>query len=337
MKKLLLGLKARRTIITFHSLGDLDAAGSAIALCRFLGKNSIVCPPDTPSASARRLLSYAQMPTTLFSEAPRGPDDAIVVLDSSSPRLLAHLAGLAPDLAIDHHTRVGGEIPAKKTVNDPSASSTCEMLFFLLKPKDRISAIALLLGIISDSAGFQNATSRTFEAVSSLLAISGLSYSQIKQLSFAPESLSERIEALRSCQSVCAERVGEHIIATAIAKSHEAHFAEMLVRLGADAAFVGCAGEESHAPQGGGAALPSGKPYGRISARMRESLRGRVRLEKIMHEAGKVLGGSGSGHELAAGASGGKENLRPALGICSKLAEQQILSAEGGKIRKIEW
>ncbi len=319
-QRLILNLKRRRTIITFHSLGDLDAAGSAIALSRFLGKKSLICPPDQPSSPARRLFAYTQTPTVLFSQAKRSPDDALVALDSSSPRLLAHLAGLVPDLAIDHHSRTGGEIPAKAIINDPSASSTCEMLYFLLKPNDKISAIALLLGIISDSAGFQNATSRTFEAVSSLLALSGLSYSQIKQLSFAPESLSERIEALRSCQSVSAERIGEHIIATAIAKSHEAHFAEMLVRTGADLAFVGCAGED-----------------GRISARMRQSIRGKVSLERIMSEAGKVLGGSGSGHELAAGASGGKENLLPALGICVKLAESQLLAYEGGKIKKIEW
>jgi len=83
---------------------------------------------------------------------------------------------------------------------------------------------------------------------------------------------------------------------------------------------VGCDGEE-----------------GRISGRMREGLKGRVRLDRIMFEVGKVLGGSGSGHELAAGATGGKENLRAALGICLKLAEQQLLSSEKGKVKKIEW
>jgi nanoRNase/pAp phosphatase (c-di-AMP/oligoRNAs hydrolase) len=90
--------------------------------------------------------------------------------------------------------------------------------------------------------------------------------------------------------------------------------------MGADIAFVGCEGVDA-----------------RISARMRDSLKGKVHLEKIMFEAGKLLGGSGSGHELAAGASGKKENLRPALGFCAKLAEQQLLSVESGKIRKIEW
>ncbi|VVC00087.1 DHHA1 domain protein [uncultured archaeon] len=313
-------LKGRKSIITFHSLGDLDAAGSAIALQRYLGKKAIIAPPDTPSASARKLLAYTETETTIFSQAKRTPSDVIIVLDSSSPHLLSHLAGIEPDLMIDHHSRSGGEVAAKKTVNDPTASSTCEMLYFMLHPTDKISSIALLLGIISDSAGFQNATSRTFEAVSALLETSGVSYSQIKQLAFAPESLSERIEALRSCQSVRAERLGEHIVATAMAKSHEAHFAEMLVRMGADIAFVACEGED-----------------GRISARMRESLRGRVRLEKIMFEIGKVLGGSGSGHELAAGASGGRENIRAALGICVKLSEQQLLSTENGKIKEIKW
>ncbi len=317
---LLSSFRNRRTIITFHSLGDVDAAGSAIALQRALGKKSIIAPPDKPSAAARKLLGYTGAPTTPFSTLKLSPKDIIIALDSASPRLMAHLAGMQPDLLIDHHSRFGGEIHGKQEINDPAASSTCEMLYFLLQPTDRISCLSLLMGIISDSACFKSASVRTFEATAHLLSHSGLSYSSALSLTHQPESLSERIEALRSCQSVSAERIGEHIVATALAKSHEAHFADMLVSLGADIAFVGCGAED-----------------GRISARMRESLKGRVHLEKIMFEIGKVLGGTGSGHELAAAASGNKENLRAALGICVKLAEQQLLSTESGKIKKIEW
>jgi len=320
MPPILASLKNRRTIITFHSLGDLDAVGSAIALQRFLGKKAVIAPPDRPSSSGRKLLEYTGAKTILFSEASYSPKDFLVVLDSSSPRLLPHLAGITPDIMIDHHTRFGGEVTAKKSMVDSAASSTCEMLCFLLKPSDRISCISLLLGIIADSGNFKYATPRTFEAAGALLSKCGMPYSQLVSLASAPESFTERLEAVRSCQAVKAEKIGEHIVATAMAKSHEAHFADLLIHMGADIAFVGCAGED-----------------GRISGRMRESLKGRVRLEGIMFEVGKVLGGSGSGHELAAGASGGKENLRAALGICVKLAEQQLLSTESGKVKKIEW
>lgn len=318
--KLFSDLAGKRVIITFHSLGDLDAVGSAIALQRFLGKKAVIAPPDRPNSSARKLLLYTETPTTPFSELKLAQNDAIIVLDSSSPHLLAHLAGIKPDIIIDHHGRFGGEVSAKKEINDPAASSTCEMLYFMLNPTDRISCMSLLMGIVSDSAYFKSASSRTFEAVAALLERSGFSYSQIASLAAAPEALDERVEALRSCQSVSAERIGGHIVATAVAKSHEAHFADVLVHLGADIAFVGCAGEEA-----------------RISARMREGLKGHVRLDRIMFEVGKVLGGSGSGHELAAGASGSKENLRAALGICVKLSEQQLFSSEHGRIKKIEW
>ncbi len=314
------GIALKRPVITFHSLGDLDAVGSAIALARFLGKKAIIAPPDRPNSSARKLLLYTETATTPFSELKLTPNDAIIVLDSSSPHLLSHLAGIKPDIIIDHHARFGGEITAKKEINDPCASSTSEMLHFMLKPTDHISCISLLLGIVSDSACFKNSSSRTFEAVSALLQHSGLSYSQIAALAVAPEALDERVEALRSCQSVTADRIGQKVVATAMAKSHEAHFADVLVHLGADIAFVGCSGEEA-----------------RISARMREGLKGFVRLDRIMFEVGKVLGGSGSGHECAAGASGGKENLHAALGICVKLSEQQLLATEKSKIKKIEW
>jgi len=314
-------LKGKRAILTFHSLGDLDAVGSAIALRRALGSKCIIAPPDRPSSSARKLLAYSGEETTLFSDVKLTSKDIVVALDSASPHLMAHLAGITPDLLIDHHTRFGGEIRAKHEICDPVASSTCEMLYFILKPTDRLSCIALLIGLVSDTSAFKYATPRTFEAASALLEHSGMSYSQILPIAVSPESLSERIEALRSCKSVSAEKIGEHVIATAMAKSHEAHFAEVLVHLGADAAFVGCEGED-----------------GRISARMRDTMAGRLHLDRIMFEVGKVLGGRGSGHELAAGASGGKENLRPALGICVKLSEQQLLSSAGReKIKKIEW
>ena len=317
---LFLGLKNRRAIVTFHSLGDLDAVGSAIALQRLIGKKCIIAPPDRPNSSARKLLDYAGASATLFSELRLNGSEVIIALDSASPHLLAHLAGIQPDLLIDHHGKFGGEIAGKKEICDSSASATAEILYFLFKPTDRISCVALLLGIISDSSAFKYATPRTFEAASHLLEHSGLSYSQIMALAIAPDTLGERIESLRSCKSVNAERIGEHIVATALAKSHEAHFAEILLHLGGDVVFVGCEGED-----------------GRISARMRDTMSGRVHLDKIMFEVGKVLGGSGSGHELAAGASGSAQNLKAALGICSKLTEQQLLSTESGKIKKIEW
>ena len=313
-------ISAKRAIITFHSLGDVDAVGAAIALSRHIGKKAVIAAPDRPNASARRLIASTGSEICLFSEIQREKGDAVILLDSSSPALLPHLSGIEPIILIDHHTQGQGAVRAKKEIIDPTASSTCEMLYFLLNPKDKTSCIALLCGIISDSALFQNASSRTFTAMASLLSRSGLSYSQLLPLSQSPESLSERIEALRSCESVTADHIGGSIIALAMAKSHEAHFADMLISLGADIAFVGCEGED-----------------GRISARMQNSLSGKVHLLPIMSEAGRLLGGNGSGHECAAGASGKREAVRETLSACRKMAEQELISLEKGKIRKIEW
>lgn len=315
--------KAKRIVITFHSQGDLDAVGAAIALQRFLGKKAIIAPPDKPNASARRFLDHTQTQTTPFEQARVNEHDFLIALDSSSPVLMRHLTSLPISLLIDHHkAKPGARLTAKHEIIDESASSACEMLHFLIRKKDRVSAAALLMGIISDTAAFRYATPRAFEASGGLLSLSGLSYSQLLSLAVAPESFSERLEALRSCPSVSADRVGERIMATAMAKSHEAHFANLLVSLGADVAFVGCeAGSEA-----------------RISARMRHSMEGKVHLEAIMEEAGRVLSGFGSGHEFAAGASGTeKENLSSALAVSIKLAEQQLLLSESGRIKKIEW
>lgn len=315
-------ISSKRAIITFHSHGDLDAAGAAIALCRFIGKRAVIAPPDRPSSSARRLFSSTGMQFCLFSELSPKPSssDFIVVLDSLSPRTLFHLSGLRADVAIDHHSRQKDEIQCKKKIQDPSSSSVCEMLYFMLKPKDKVSCIALAAGIISDSAFFKNASHRTFEAMAGLVKCAGVPYSKILEMSIAPESFQERLEAVRSCSSVWAEKIGERIVAFALAKSHEAHFAEALISLGADAAFVGCEGLDS-----------------RISARMRPSLKGTVRLDAIMHEVGSAIGGSGGGHEMAAAASGEKGNVQKALSACKKLIEESIAAKESGKIKAIEW
>lgn len=323
MKKLplLSSKKAKRIIITFHSLGDLDAVCSATALAVYFGKKAIIAPPDSPNSSARRFLQQFKISTTPFSEIKLSKDDVLIGVDSASPVLMSHLVGLTPDLIIDHHMRFGGEIRSKKEINDSSASSTSEILYFMLKPKDRLSCTALLLGIISDSAFFKYATPKTFEAAGNLLQNAGLSYEEILSLSNRPESFSERVEMIRACQTVGAEKVGEFLVATAVAKSYESHFADALVHLGADLAFVGM--EEGNEK--------------RISARMRPSLKGKVNLEKLMFEIGQFMGGSGGGHTFAGAASGTKNYLHEVLSLCLKLSEEQILSSESGKIKKIEW
>ena len=313
-------LLGKRVVITFHSLGDVDAVASAIALSRFIGPTAVIAPPDRCSAPARKLIDYMQIRTAPYSSLTISDDDLLVVVDSSSPHLLSHIGGRKIDLMIDHHTRFGGEITAKQVINDESASSTSEMLYYFLRPVDDVSCTSLMLGIIADSANFKHASSKTFFACSALLSASGKPYSEILSLSSMPERIEERIESLRSCSSVKSEKIGNYLVAFAMAKSHEAHFADLLVQMGADLAFVGCAGED-----------------GRISARMRDSLLGKVRLDRTMFQIGRALQGSGAGHQLAAGASGKKEKLRSALNMCRKLSEKQILSSEHGKIKEIKW
>jgi nanoRNase/pAp phosphatase (c-di-AMP/oligoRNAs hydrolase) len=70
---------------------------------------------------------------------------------------------------------------------------------------------------------------------------------------------------------------------------------------------------------------------------MRDSLKGQVKLDRIMFEVGKAMNGNGGGHESAAGATGEKGSVREALAVCKKLAEQHILLGERAKIKKIEW
>ncbi len=311
IKEALRSLNGKPAIITFHSLGDLDACAGALALARFLGKEAMVAPPDRTNSESRRLLGAQLLDALSFEQArKRFPSAPVVLLDANDRSILPQFSkeGGGEDgpvfLLIDHHAPGADSVRAQIEWIDPQASSVCEMVGALVGPAGPESARWLIWGILSDSAQLVRADTRTFSMMADLLAKADMSYEEILHALEHPASPQARAAVLEGLRQAVWLHKGGLVVATAVVSSHESHVADALVRAGADAAFVGT-------QDGKGA---------RISARLRPALSSRLDLPKIMRETGRIVGGDGGGHPCAAGASGPRwDKLESALFLAQRL------------------
>ena len=318
--------KASRSncLITFHSLGDLDAIASAYAFSRFCKKSKIVIP-DHINAEARHFAMHYALTLHSLADVQNEKFDLTVLLDCSSATLAPHLIAKKIDAIIDHHEAHEDELSAPIKIKDANASSVCEMLSSLLPAKkiDEKIAFALAAGIVSDSAHFRSASAKTFKAMHSLLSKCKCSYQELLKECHVPEDISARTTTLQSFQRMQFENAGNYIIAWSITNAFESHAALSLLNIGADFAFVGHAGKKN----------------ARISARMDSSLTLPLSMADIMREIAPLIGGTGGGHKYAASASGDNPaKLNEALSACVRLTNKKLLAVkDDGHVQKIEW
>jgi len=318
-KRFVSSLKRKKVLITFHSLGDLDAVCSALALSWHLGKKAVVAAPDRLTSEARKYVALCEGTVLNFASVDSGKFDCIVAVDSSSPYLLSHLEGKEIAAIFDHHSINEGSIKAANYFVDAGASATCEILAQLIAKPERKVAEALLVGLIADSARFKNSGARTLEVAGKLLSACGKSMWEVSTLASHDEDISERIETLASCRRLHVARVGNLLVAATSVRSFAAHVADALVSLGADVAIVGEAGKEA-----------------RVSARVSDRVPPEFSLVPLMEEAGRMIGGVGGGHRHAATATGSNVTaLDGAVSVCMKVAEEKL--AKGAVIKEIEW
>lgn len=305
----------RSVAITAHSLADADAVGAAIALKRSLRGARIVLP-DAPNAGSRHLLKALAESVETFSDTLDA--DAVVVLDVNTYQLMGGMADTLKRFGgsifiVDHHSRHPDLIKNGASFISNAYPSTCEIIYEMLREArikpDEKSAVALLAGIITDSARFTNANAGTFAKVHGLLALAKKGYKDVLAVVDVAPDVSERIALLKAMQRAEITRIGDVLIAKSTVSSFEAPAAEQLVAAGADIAFVG----------------GSGRNEARISARMRHGVtQDAIDLAKVMEEAGALIG-SGGGHKYAAGANGPKtEMLGAALVKCVEIIKREL-------------
>ncbi len=315
LKRFLEGAKDRSFLLLCHHNADPDSLGSAIAFAIYLKSLGVekvrIGVAQSVSSYAKRLLTFSPVPV---ERDPVVKEDVVVIFDTSSLEQLEpiEIPKGKTVVVIDHHVEKEKPIKAEIAVVDSSRTSTAEIVWELFKYLgfyDEAAVRALLAGIVTDTANFRFANSKTFKAVSEMLERFPLQMGEIFQL-VAPVSdentdQAKRIALLKACQRLEIRKFRGYIIAVSRVSAYESLACKTFLQLGADIAIVG-----------------SEKKGVRISARAKESMvKKGLHLGRIMEKVGPVIEGSGGGHAGAAGANG-KRNLDEAIKLILKEIER---------------
>ena len=182
--------RAQTIVLMGHVRPDGDCVGSVLALYLYLKKNepskNVTVCLEKPLEKFKYLSGFSEIVSD--ADAVQHPDLAIA-LDVSDKGRLGGFTGLfdraADQLNIDHH--ITNPHFAATTICDPSASSTCELLYTLLDAEriDADIAAALYTGIVTDSGVFKysSTSSRTMNIAADLIA-KGIPFGEIIDGSF---------------------------------------------------------------------------------------------------------------------------------------------------------
>jgi len=297
-------LRGKRCIITFHSLADLDACASALALAQHMGKKCVIAMQDRINSQSRVVLGEDAKEFSNFGQAVKKfPKAPIILLDCNDKTLLPQMQDKRVHILIDHHAKGEGSVSAKFEWVNPEFSSCAQMISSLLKKPGAMQAKILILGILADSANLASADPDAFLQIARLLEIYGEDFERLQGTLHSPRPAEGRMAVLEGLRNISFARKGDIICAIAQVGSYESHVADAFIRAGADGAFVGSASKNS----------------AKISARIGGRIEPHLNLPALMEEVGKIIGGSGGGHPLAAGASGKiAQNIEKALLIAQK-------------------
>ena len=312
----------KEVLITFHSIGDRDAVGSAVALSEYL-PNSTVAMPDFLTNNAKKMLAsvgYDKKISAKFQEK-----EVVIVTDANNT---AVLGPFAKDLAtysgevlfIDHHLEqeeLTTELPNAKSVllfSDESFNSTSSIVYAVLqrlgKKISKEAALLLVNGITADSADLQNASPLTFLQLSQLFEISGTSYAALQEQYHENIPIENRYMTVADVQRAHVEKIGNYLLVFGKATEHANVAADTAMNMGADAAVFWAVTQYE----------------GSVSARLRSPLDRKlgIHLGTFMREIAPLLSGSGGGHACAAGAYGPEKERaeEAALHVVSKLREK---------------
>ncbi|MFH1199820.1 MAG: DHH family phosphoesterase, partial [Candidatus Micrarchaeota archaeon] len=305
-----------RTVVTGHSLEDVDALSSSAVLAAILGADVRVIDRENAQAKAvgEKLGLHVEPFGGDLSNLNRW--DNLVFVDVSSSAMLGVLADALPSfhgkvIAVDHHAH-GNPLNCDYYC-DESKSSCSEIIADVAVALGRRlngrQASLLALGVLSDSARLKSASSGTVISLAGLLAQSPADFADLQSVLDVHHTPFERIEAIQSVQSASIERKGDAVAAFCAVKSHEHNAAEALVSLGADIAVAlnGANGKIS--------VIKGGNPA--VAA---------VHCGELARAVAGEFGGSGGGHEMVAGLAVPKEKAFAAAETTLRKAKQLIPS-----------
>ncbi|MFH0815986.1 MAG: DHHA1 domain-containing protein [Methanobacteriota archaeon] len=281
-------------LVIVHDNADVDAVASAAAL--FFTYDS--CSIAAPGGLSRHGKSLAEkLGLDIFKDRLLECPLKTVVVDAAGAEMVS--AKLPPDpIIIDHHRESESWAKYYRYI-DATKASCCEVVLDIIRPiLNERSAAALLYGIVADSGGFRHAKPSTFRDFAELLdksgAEAGEAFAFFQEM---PDDMSQRIARLKAAQRMRFVQEGDYLVAASVIGAHEAEVCRMMLAMGCDVSFAG----------------RQERGEFRLSGRARADAE--VSLAEIFAAVGAEFGGSGGGHDCAAGLSG-KGDVEAALGAC---------------------
>ena len=284
-----------------HRNADPDAVGSAFALGEAFGGE--MAAVEGVSRTAAALLR--SLGAEILIDPPVSDRDLVVVVDTAVGQQIGNVE-LKDYAVIDHHQDRDLVEGALFSIQRP-ADSTAEIVWKILDESgvvpSREAALALVVGIITDTGRFKHAHAPSFRTVAEILERSGIEYNDaLEVLSRIPTETSRRIAALRAASRAEIEWTGDWVVVSSEVGAFEGSSAMTLVEIGADVALVG----GMHGD------------LCRISGRARRgAVLAGLDLAAILRDVGRAHRGDGGGHRGAAAleASGPPKEL---LAECRK-------------------
>jgi nanoRNase/pAp phosphatase (c-di-AMP/oligoRNAs hydrolase) len=290
--------KNEKTMLTFHSIGDMDSVASATVLSKAFN-DSIVSSPDRITANSRSMLEKMGYKDDTISKVFVDDAKLVVMLDvnnfydcGSFQEKLEQFKNTI--IIIDHHANTNIKKDNVYVFNDEKYNSASSIVFDLINSLDiKINpndAILLAAGIISDSAEMQNSSAHTFTQLGRIFEASKQNYNSILGYMEHIPSPQARADTINDLAEASVSIQNNILFMFGKAHGHANVAADDSIKIGADISLF-------YSDIGGGIS---------ISVRMRQGLENELNLHLgvIMKSIAAIIDGTGGGHPCAAGAYG---------------------------------
>ncbi len=330
--KPLSSFKRRKILIVTHSGADVDAicAAGALFFCLSRKNKAKIIVPEHISTPAKALAKRLKIPYEIAWQK-KLQADTLILVDFNELKMAGNLG---PEIKrfkgktflIDHHAPGKKQLAsAKNSLIDPNAVASCELVFDWMKKSnvkmDRKIATCIAAGIVTDSAFFLTANSKTFAIMSESLDRSGRSFSTILSQFRVKQGFDEKIAKLKAAKRARIFLISEYIGVTADVGAFESDAASTLVKIGADIAFAGDSEE--------GKLRISGRASQRVLKKAGFSL-----ARHVFQQMPKYFQGSGGGHAGAAGFNGQGKDINAALQQCISLTKDFFRKRKGFRFKE---
>ncbi len=326
----LAGLKGR-TLVTSHSLFDLDSVASALTVAAVIDRTSkstaTVRCLDMLNSSAKHAVNALGLQIEPLSHADdlKVFDNIVFVDVGTNAQLSPILGGLkafrGKVVVTDPHESNTNPIRADHALR--VAQPACAVIAYELARQSgtrlgKNAARLLAAACVSDTARFKTANAALFSTLADLMTTYKLDYVQVLRDSFANASLPERVERLSAVSHATIKLVERQarkrgqppetlVIAITTARAFELHVASHLVELGADYAFV------------------SNPERGRVEGVRNETLPDKYPgIGEVLERVARTVGGNGGGHPGVGGWTGNANLTNAALDACVQLVRQSV-------------